>query len=236
MSLLVFVHAAHEGPCVLGRILQDHGHKLCFVHLHQNQPVPPDLDLVDGLVIMGGPMNIDEIAEHPWLTEEMAYIRTAHQAGKPIVGICLGAQLIAAALGGEVKAMPQPEVGWHPLKLAFPGTTDPLLAGIPWNTMQFHLHGQEVTKLPPDALTLAGSTLCRQQAFRVGLTTYAFQYHFEWNKDDLTTVLGDPFITRTGHDPQVIQQDIAKHYTTYRRLGDRLSENITELLFPIDRR
>ncbi|NJL31133.1 MAG: type 1 glutamine amidotransferase [Phycisphaerales bacterium] len=131
MSLLVLVHAETEGPGVLGRVLQDHGHKLRFINLYQNLPLPPDLDNVDGLVIMGGPMNVDETAQHPWLVEEMACIKSAHQAGLPIVGICLGAQLIAAALGGEVKAMPQAEIGWHALKLAFPGTTDPLFAGTP---------------------------------------------------------------------------------------------------------
>ncbi len=236
MSLLVFVHAENEGPCVLGRFLQDHGHKLRFVQLHQNQPVPPDLDDVDGLVIMGGSMNVDEVSQHPWLADEMAYIKRVHEAGKPMVGVCLGAQLIAAALGGEVKAMPKAEVGWHPIKLAFPGTTDPLLAGTPWTSVQFHLHGQEVTKLPPDGVPLAGSALCKQQAFRVGLTTYAFQYHFEWNTVDLSAVLRDPFIGKTGHDSQMIAKDIATHYDTYRRLGDRLSENIAELLFPIDKR
>ncbi|NJL31132.1 MAG: hypothetical protein HC898_05600 [Phycisphaerales bacterium] len=93
-----------------------------------------------------------------------------------------------------------------------------------------------MTKLPAEALPLAGSKLCKNQAFRVGLTTYAFQYHFEWNKSELATVLRDPFIVRTGHDPTVIEGDMAAHYDSYRRLGDRLSENITELLFPIDKR
>src|SRR5690606_13233304 len=100
------------------------------------------------------------------------YLRQAHEANVPMVGICLGLQLIATALGGKVEAMPAAEVGWHTVKLAFPGTIDPIYAGIPWQHMQFHLHGQEVTALPPGATPLAASKVCKNQAVKVGLKTY----------------------------------------------------------------
>ncbi len=232
MSLLVFMHAASEGPSVLGRVLTDYGHKLRFVHLYAGQSVPPDLDEVDGIISMGGPMNVDQASQHAWIPAETAFIRKAHEAGLPVVGICLGAQLIAAALGGEVKAMAgRPEIGWYNVRLGFPGTIDPVLAGVPWNVMQFHLHGQEVGKLPPQAVALAGSAACKAQAFRVGLKTYAFQYHFEWDKGDIAQMLQDPFAAQGELGRQEILDAMPRHYETYRRLGDRVCANVSELLF-----
>ncbi len=221
---------------MLGGVLQAQGHKLQPIRLYDGEPVPADLDNVDGVVSMGGPMNVDEIVEHPWIEDEMAYLRAAHDANVPIVGVCLGAQLIAGALGGTVAAMEQPEVGWQNLKLAFPGTIDPVYTGIGWETTQFHLHGQEVTKLPPGAAPLAGSAMCRNQAFKVGLTTYAFQYHFEWDRAGLDTFAHDAIVMRAGDTPAQIQSQTREFYDDYRRLGDRLCHTLATILLPIDKR
>lgn len=236
MSLLVFQHERHEGPGVLGTILQGYGHRLRTIEIHNGHKMPCDLDDVDGLIVMGGNMNVDEVERHPWLNDEMAFIKAAHEARKPIVGICLGAQLIAKALGGEVAAMKKPEVGWQNVKLAFPGTIDPVHAGVAWTTMQFHLHGQEVTKLPPGGTPLSGSAACRTQAFNVGATTYAFQYHFEWDRKAIDAICDDELVKRAEADPAAIRADIKKHYDSYRRIGDRICHNLATLILPIDKR
>ncbi|MEX0774144.1 MAG: type 1 glutamine amidotransferase [Phycisphaeraceae bacterium] len=231
MSLLVFVHIANEGPCVLGRVLQEHGHKLRQVRLYAGEPVPPDLDDIDGIISMGGPMNVDEADQHPWMKDELACLKRAHDTKVPIIGICLGAQLIAAALGGEVTAMAAPEVGWAPVRQAFPGTIDTLHSGIAWNTTQVHMHGQEVTKLPPDGVPLSGSKQCRIQSYKVGLTTYAYQYHFEWSRKDIEAMAHIPFVTQAGGNAEEILKQASLYYEGYRRVGDRLCENIAEYLF-----
>jgi GMP synthase (glutamine-hydrolysing) len=236
MALLVIEHDPAETTGRLGQTLRDHGHRLNIIALDRGASLPPDLDDLDGLIIMGGPQNADETAKFPYLADELDFIKRAHNAKLPIVGICLGAQLIAAALGGEVKAMPQREVGWHPLKLAFPGTIDPLYAGIPWDSMQVHLHGQEVTKLPPGGTPLASSKMCKLQAFKLGLTTYAFQYHLEYDRKALSTHLNCNFSREAGLDPQDAARQTQQHYDAYDRLSDRLCENIALLLFPIDKR
>lgn len=236
MSLLVFQHHKNEPACVLGSTLRDQGHRLRVIELYAGQSVPPDFDDVDGIVSMGGPANVDQADQFPWLSQEMAYLKSAHERNIPIVGVCLGAQLIAAALGGKVAAMASPEVGWATIKQAFPGTIDPLYQGIPWETMQMHLHGQEVAQLPPAATPLAGSKLCKNQAFKVGLTTYAFQYHFEWTADDIRAAAQDPLVAKAGVSPETLLQGIAAHYDNYRRLGNRLCETIALMLFPIDKR
>ncbi len=231
MSIVVFQHEPHEPPARIGESLTRNGHRLHIIKLFEGQTVPVDLDDVDGVVSMGGAANVDETAKFVWLEPEMAYIKKAHDAGKPVVGICLGAQLIAAALGGKVAAMSAPEVGWKEVKLAFPGQTDVIFQGMPHNTMQFHLHGQEVTALPPDSTPLAGSSQCRNQAFRVGMTTYAFQYHFEWEAADIQAAMNDSLVVRSTQNRAQMMNDQVIHYGSYRRLGDRLCENLTIMLF-----
>ncbi len=233
MSLLAFEHHRDETPAVLGSILQSYGHRLRVVELDEGDAVPVDLDDVDGIVSMGGPMNVDEVGRHPWLEPEIAYLNTAHQAGVPIVGVCLGAQLVAKALGGDVAPMDEPEVGWQNVRLAFGGTIDPIYTGIGWDTMQFHTHSRQVTQLPPDATQLAGSKMCRCQAFRVGLTTYAFQYHFEWDIQALMRVATDGLVKNAGTSTDRIIADCRTYYDDYRRLGDRLCNTIATVLFPI---
>lgn len=231
MALVVIEHDPNESSARLGQTLRDHGLILRTIHPYHGHPLPPDLDDVEGIISMGGPMNVDQTDDHPWLLDELAYLRAAHEAHIPVVGICLGAQLIAAALGGKVAAMPQPEVGWHPIQITFAANNDAILTGLPNTTMQFHLHSQEVTELPPDAVTLASSSLCKNQAFVVGLTTYAFQYHFEWTLADLQAVIQSAIAPQHA-DPAALHAQTQRYYHLYRHLGDRLARNITEFLFP----
>lgn len=236
MSVLVFQHTLDEDAATLGQALSLRGHRLHVVRLYAGDAVPPDLDDVDGILSMGGPMNVDEAHQHPWITDELRYLKAAHEAGVPIVGVCLGEQFIAAALGGKVEAMPGPEVGWLNVQLAFPGTTDPIFAGIGWDTVQFHLHGQHVSQLPPGATLLASSKACKVQAFKVGQTTYGFQYHFEWDLKALEVVAGDGLVAKAGSSAQALMQQAQDHYAAYRRLGDRLIENIATTLFATSRK
>jgi GMP synthase (glutamine-hydrolysing) len=257
MSIVVFQHHPEEGPGRLGEILANQGHHLRYVRLDLGQALPADLDNVDGVISMGGPQNVDEGEKYPWIAKEIAYLKQAHDAGLPVVGICLGAQMIAVAHGGKVGPMmtpvppvkpgetppadapqpkPNPEVGWQNVKIVFPGTMETIYQGIPWDTMQFHLHGQEVTGLPPGVMSFCGSKSCRTQAFKIGFKTYAFQYHFEWNQAELTKRAKDPFVTQAGGNPEAIIADIPKYYDDYRRVGDRLCENIATLLMPVDKR
>ncbi|MEX0652518.1 MAG: type 1 glutamine amidotransferase [Phycisphaeraceae bacterium] len=238
MAILVFQHHRFESAARLGDILRDEGHHLNVLRLDEGDPFPPDLDDVDGIISLGGPMNVEDQNDHPWITEELALLKDAHAAGLPMVGICLGAQLIAAALDGKVQAMPAAEMGWHTIKLAFPGTIDPIYAGIPWQHMQFHLHGQEVTELPAAATPLAGSKVCKNQAFKAGLKAYGFQYHFEYNKSQLRAAIDghEAWIGQAQGDIQTMRSEVDTYYDLYRHLGDRLCHNLANLLFPLDKR
>lgn len=236
-NIVVFQHGKHGGPGRVGMTLRDHGFKLDIrrVDLPQDaggKPVPKDLDNVHGVLALGGAQNVDE--NHPWLKPEMDFIKLAHEAGLPVVGICLGAQLIATALGGEVGKMDHPEAGFAPVSLSFAAQTDVLFNGIAWKSWQFHSHGYEVKKLPPGAQPLASSERCKVQAFRIGMRTIGFQFHPEYDRSMIEASYTNSQAMFSGANVTVdeLSKQADKHYAEYARLADRLSLNLAQLCFP----
>src|SRR4029077_12745333 len=131
-------------------------------------------DGFDAIVAMGGPMSVNDEAEHPWLVEEKALIRTAVERGVPFWGSCLGVQLLAASLGARVYAGPAPEVGVLPVELTPEAADDPVFAGLPQTVATLQWHG-DTFDLPDGAVLLATSPAYRHQAFRVGPSAYGVQ-------------------------------------------------------------
>ena len=178
MAVVVIQHGPSTGAQRLGAALRDYGHRLRVISLHERDALPADLDDVDGVVITGGPQSATD--DHDWLEPEKEFLRGADAAGLPVVGICLGSQILAAALGGEVGPVEDGiELGWHEVTLTPVGTDDAVHAGIAWRSMQFHWHRQQVTETPPGARVLASSERCPVQSWATGLRTYGFQYHPE---------------------------------------------------------
>jgi len=240
MAILIIEHDDLDSSQRLGTTLSDHGHKLLVVQVHKGQSLPPDLDNIDGLISMGGPQDTDQVKDHAWMKRELEMITEAHERGIPVLGVCLGAQLIAVALGGEVGRMDKPELGMAGTKLSFFGTTDPILTGLPWDTIQMHAHGCEVTAPPPGGTPapLVSSDGCKAQAFRVGLTTYGFQYHFEWTKQRCLDIIDHnaKWVEAIGTTADELKAGVEEHYAMYRHLGDRLCKTIADRLFPLDKR
>lgn len=175
--ILVFQHS-ESGPLgTIRELLNLHALRLREVRIHRNDPVPDDLDDVEAIISLGGPQSANDA--NPALEREMRLLKTAHASDLPILGICLGSQLLAKALGGEVARMPAPEIGWHGVALSPVGREDPLFFGIGWTSAQFHWHADHVAKLPAGARTLASSKACPVQAWGAGLRTYGLQYHPE---------------------------------------------------------
>jgi GMP synthase-like glutamine amidotransferase len=175
---VVLQHAAFEGPGALGPAIAATGVPLSVVRLDLGQPVPAPsgLTAVAGLVALGGPMSVHD--DLGWLEPERVLLRAAVGAGLPVLGICLGAQQLAAALGGQVTPGPAPEVGVGEVHLCEEAFDDPVFALAPTPLPCVHWHG-DTFSLPEGAVRLAGNESYENQAFVVGEKAYGLQFHVE---------------------------------------------------------
>jgi GMP synthase (glutamine-hydrolysing) len=178
-KLLVFQHVASEPLGHLDPLLRESGCRIRYVNFGREPRAQPDVRRYDGLVVLGGPMNVDQTASHPHLATEIEVIREAVNAGKPMLGICLGGQLLAAAMGGHVQPNPVPEIGWYRLHVRPQGHHDPLFRHferMPRHVFQWHAY---TFQPPPGAVPLAWTRSCRQQAYRIGDHAWGLQFHLE---------------------------------------------------------
>jgi GMP synthase-like glutamine amidotransferase len=175
MKILVFQHVSTEHPGSFREVMRAQGHSMHQVELDEGETIPP-LDGFDALLVMGGPMDVWETDKHPWLLNEMAAIKEWVSTGRPYLGMCLGNQLLAQAMGGQVELMTgPPEVGIFQVALR----PDPIFQNVPALCTCFQWHGAEVVRLPEGARLLATSPGCRVQAFALGDAAYGLQFHME---------------------------------------------------------
>lgn len=182
MRVLVFQHISVEHPGVFRDFLAADGGTMAAVELDEGAPIPP-LDGFDALWAMGGPMDVWQDAQHPWLIPEKQAIRDWVGSGKPFLGICLGHQLLVDAMGGRVGPGEAPEVGVLPVDLTSDGQRDPLFRGIAPQADCLQWHGAAVLEPPRGSAVLARSPVCPIQAVRVGARAYGLQYHVEVTAD-----------------------------------------------------
>lgn len=183
MKVLVLQHATVEHPGILRDFFRRDGISWDAVELDHGEKIPA-LEPYDMMLVMGGPQDVWQEAEHPWLVAEKAAIRRfVADLRRPFLGICLGHQLLAAALGGKVELGSRPEVGVMPIELTNAGRADPLFAGFPETVPVFQWHSAEVTHLPKGAEILASSDVCKVQAFRFGPVAFGLQCHVEITRD-----------------------------------------------------
>ena len=183
MKRLVLQHADAEHPGIFRSFLKEDGHSYDAVELDAGEALP-SLDGYDALWVMGGPMDVWQEEAHPWLKDEKAYIKEAVEGrGLPFLGLCLGHQLLAEALGGEVGASGTPEIGVLDVQLTEEGASGVFMDGLPEVFPCLQWHSAEVTKLPPGAQVLATSPACAVQAMKWGPRAYSTQFHVEVESD-----------------------------------------------------
>jgi len=176
MVVLAFRHEPAEHLGWIGEALGEAGVDFDYVDLPENPSAHVSLQRVAGIIFLGGSMSVNE--DHAYLRRELGIIDQALAAGLPVLGICLGAQLLAKALGAEVFRNPVPELGWAPIWRTEAGHRDPLLGHLRDPEIVLHWH-EETFDLPPGATWLAYSEACRHQAFRFGSNVYGLQFHLE---------------------------------------------------------
>jgi GMP synthase (glutamine-hydrolysing) len=176
--VLVIQHEQCEGLGSIAEALAASGVEARYVRAFAGDEIPRTPGPAVGLVVMGGPMGVYHHPRLTYLADEMRLIEAALGAGRPILGICLGSQLVAQVLGADVRPSGLKEIGWYPVSAAAAAATDPLWQGVPPRFPAFHWHG-DAFPLPPGTVHLAGTEQCRFQAFRRGTNVYGIQFHLE---------------------------------------------------------
>lgn len=177
-TVFVLQHAACESLGMIGSALTASGLNWRGFHAQEGDLVPPEIGTAAGLVVLGGSMGVHDQEQYPFLEEELRLITQAVAQKVPILGVCLGAQLLAFALGAAVRRNDKQEIGWHPVFQTAEAAEDPLWRDVPATWTGFHWH-EDIFEAPPGAVLLASSTLTPCQAFCFGSFAYGFQFHLE---------------------------------------------------------
>jgi GMP synthase-like glutamine amidotransferase len=222
-QILIFRHAPHEGPGYLADYLDRRGIPHRLVRLDQGEAVPSSIDGIAGIVLMGGPMSANDPL--PWIPPLTELIRRAAAADLPLLGHCLGGQLISKALGGVVTRNPVKEIGWLPVHRADNAVARQWLAGLPEEFEVFHWHG-ETFSIPPGATRILGSRDCANQAFVLG-KTLALQCHIEMTAEmvrEWARVGAEELApaSATVQDTQTLTADLAARVQRLQAVADRI--------------
>lgn len=186
MRAHAFLHVKFEGLGVIEPWLLEKGYTLTFTRFYE-EVVFPNVEEIDFLIVMGGPMSVNDEAIYPWLRAEKEWIRRMIETGKPVLGICLGAQLIASALGSAVYRNKDKEIGWFSI-VSTGRTANYDVFHFPRSLKVFHWHG-ETFDLPKNALWLAKSKACAHQAFQIDRHVIGLQCHLEMTEDSIQTIV-----------------------------------------------
>ena len=187
MKIHYLQHVPFEDPANILVWAENRGHTVSKTLLYDGAVLPP-MDDFDWLVIMGGPMNIYEEESHPWLVEEKKFIEQAISGGKTVLGICLGAQLIADILGGRVYKNKYKEIGWYPVALTGEAKNSPVFGALPDKFTAFHWHG-DTFDLPPGAVRVAESEGCANQGFEYDGRVIGLQFHLESSLESIKRLI-----------------------------------------------
>ncbi len=225
MHAVCLQHVPFEGPGALATYLATRGASLkCYLVPKDGLPQDPG----DLLLVMGGPMSVND--PDSWIDEETSFIRSAITAGKPILGICLGSQLIAKALGAAVRAGPAIEIGMTPVRLTQEGRQDPVFRTFTDTFNVFEWHG-EIFDLPRGAVALAGSAIAPLQAFRYGSHVYGVLFHMEMEQEGIEALCREcsPDIERANTTAHLVKTGALSHLSAMHHMAGLLVDHLLSL-------
>jgi GMP synthase-like glutamine amidotransferase len=216
----------HENLGGMDAWFNERGHKTTQVCLYRGEALPLEGSF-DLLIVLGGGMFPTDEHHYPWLRQGLELMRSAALSGRYVLGICLGAQLLARAFGGEITQNDEAEIGWHPVQLTTHGSRHPVMRGVPPEFVAFHWH-QDVASVPPGAALLAESAACRNQAFSIGCRALGVQFHPEITERKATGFA--QAAKRMTRGPYIQSAEIISsgvdHFAHQSSILDRLLENL----------
>jgi GMP synthase (glutamine-hydrolysing) len=234
-KLLVFQHVRHEGLGALDPLLRGAGFQIERVNFSREPEARPSLDGYEGLVVLGGPMGVHDTDKYPHLSLETKLIESAVKNDTPVLGICLGAQLIASALGARVYPNGTKEIGWYDLAPTLNARDDRLFRHMERTEKVFQWHG-DTFELPRGGVHLASSPLCSNQAFRYRKNIYALQFHLEVDVSTIDTWLNVLENRREianlngAIDPKIIREETPQRMERLTELSHRVFGEFIKLL------
>jgi GMP synthase-like glutamine amidotransferase len=231
LHVLSIVQQADAGPGVFAEAAARRGDSLESWEPGTDPAPPADPLGYDAAMVFGGSMNVHEEGEHPWLAEQKALLAELLDGGVPLLGVCLGAQLVAEVAGGEVRRVPEPEIGWQEVELTEAGREDPLLGSLPPSFTGFQWHSYEF--IPPEGATeLALSRVCRQAA-RLADRVWVIQFHAEVSEADALSWIddyeSDPDAVRLGIDAELLGAETRERIGAWNELGRGLCSRFLDL-------
>lgn len=233
--ILVFQHVAAEPLGTLDPLIRRRGHRVKFVNFERQPDAKPRLDRYRGLIVLGGPMNVEDRHERAHLQTEIEVIGEALAQGKPVLGICLGAQLLAHALGSEVRRHHVSEIGWYDLATTAAGRGDPVFEPLGEGAPVFQWHSYTFD-IPDGAAHLARTDTCENQAFRYGANAYGFQFHLEMDKPlierwlNLESYRDELIASGLGRDVDAIRADTFARIETLQERAHQAFNNFLDLI------
>jgi GMP synthase (glutamine-hydrolysing) len=238
----VLEHVEREGPGRIGEVARELGYEVVEHALYQGQPVPDGLGAGELLVVMGGPMSVLDLPDSRWpfLADEVRLLCDALVRGAPVLGVCLGAQLMAHAAGARLYPLQigdpprrHYEVGWGPIRFVPTAEAEPALAGLHDAEVVLHWHG-DTFDLPPGAVLLASTLACPHQMFRLGPRAFGLQFHVEAHSELVRAwAIEDAEFVRRALGPggvDRILQDTRECMAQHEQVGNRLLHNLLELM------
>ena len=194
-----------------------------YVRVFDGHPVPKDMKGAGGLIVMGGPEAVYQLDRYPYLRDEIALIENALKAGRPVLGVCLGSQLLAAALGATVRRAAHKEIGWYPVRLRPEAKDDRLLCGAPEEFVACHWHS-DIFDLPAGAVALASSELTEMQAFRYGDNAWGLLFHAEMTQRIVAALVSEfgEGLKRVGIDGDEILAAAPRHLAALSNIAETI--------------
>ena len=224
MRALAIVHQRDAGPGVFADAFSSEGVELDHWYRAESEEPPSDPGDYGSVLSFGGAMHADQTDRHPWLADEKALLAELLESGVPLLGVCLGSQILAEAAGGSARRASEPEIGWHEVEVTADGGEDPLMGPLAPRFEAFEWHSYEFD-LPPGATELAHSAICLQ-AYRVGAAAWGIQFHAEVSAADAESWIddyrSDDDAVRTGLDAEGLRSETRERIGAWNEVGRAL--------------